>query len=215
MASASLWAAGAPGSKSSPAPAKSSATPGGAGAAGGGAAAAEKPQMLPFAVYTDQGAKDNHFAPSGWMGDYGDIKMNPGNTMNPHSGKTCASFIYSAKMTQGAGWAGVFWQHPANNWGDKKGGYNLTGAKKLTFWARGAKGGEKIAEFKMGGISGEYPDSDSAQIGPVELTAQWKQYTIDLADKDLSYINGAFAWSASKDDNPDGFTIFLDDIKFE
>lgn len=187
-----------------------------AGGATGGAAPQAKKATLPFVIYVDQGAKDNHYTPSGWMGDYGDIKMNPGNTQSPHSGKTSIEFKYSAKMTNNAGWAGVFWQNPANNWGDKPGGgFNLTGAKKLTFWAKGAKGGEKISEFKVGGITGEFPDSDQASLGPVQLTNQWKQYTIDLAGKDLSTIIGAFAWSASKDDNPEGFTIYFDDIIFE
>ena len=49
----------------------------------------------------------------------------------------------------------------------------------------------------------------------MELTNQWKQYTIDLKGKDLSNIIGGFAWAGSKDDNPDGFTIYLDDIRFE
>jgi len=110
---------------------------------------------------------------------------------------------------------GIFWQQPANNWGDKKGGYNLTGAKKLTFWARGANGGEKIAEFKVGGITGEYPDSDSQSMGPVELTKEWKQYTLDLEGKDLSYIIGGFCFAASKDDNPNGFIMYIDDVIFE
>jgi hypothetical protein len=46
-------------------------------------------------------------------------------------------------------WGGVVWQHPANDWGDANGGFNLTGAKKLTFWARGEKGGEKVS-FEFG-----------------------------------------------------------------
>ena len=178
-------------------------------------AAVKKAGFQPFYVFRDQGARDNHFAPSGWMGDYGDLKVNPGLTENPHSGKTAVKITYSAKMTQNAGWTGIYWQQPANNWGDKKGGYNLSGATKLTFWARGEKGGEKISEFKVGGITGEYPDSDSASLGPVELTSDWKQYTIDLADKDLTNIIGGFCWSASKDDNPNGFVIFIDDIVFE
>jgi hypothetical protein len=163
----------------------------------------------------DQGAKENHYIPSGWMGDYGDLKVNPGCVQGPHSGKSCTQITYSAKMANGAGWAGMFWQHPANNWGDKQGGFNLTGAKRVTFWARGAKGGEKIAEFRVGGITGEYPDTDSASSGPMELTNQWKQYSIDLNGKDLSTLIGGFAWAASKDDNPDGFTIYLDDIAYE
>jgi len=174
-----------------------------------------KSGFQPFAVYTDQGAKGNHFAPSGWMGDYGDLKINPGAVEKPHNGKTSMKVTYSAKMTQGAGWAGIFWQQPANNWGDRKGGYNLTGASKITFWARGEKGGEKISEFKIGGISGEYPDSDSQSMGPVVLGNEWQKYTIDLKDKDLSNIIGGFCFSASKDDNPDGFVIYFDDIVYE
>lgn len=168
-----------------------------------------------FAVYVDQGARANHFIPSGWMGDYGDLKINPGAAENPHSGKTTFKITYSAKMTQGAGWAGMYWQQPANNWGDKKGGYNLTGATKLTFWARGEKGGEKIAEFKIGGITGEYPDSDSQAMGPVVLSNEWQKYTMDLKDKDLSNIIGGFCFSVSKDDNPNGFVVYLDDIVYE
>ena len=169
----------------------------------------------PFAVFVENASKENHFAPSGWMGDYGDIKLNQANTEKPRSGNTCIKITYSAKMTQGAGWSGIYWQQPANNWGEKKGGYDLTGAAKLTFWARGAAGGEKIAEFKMGGITGEFPDSDSSSIGPVELTKEWQKFTIDLKGKDLTHIIGGFCWAASKDDNPNGFVMFLDDIIYE
>ena len=169
----------------------------------------------PFAVFVENASKNNHFAPSGWMGDYGDLKLSQASTEKPRSGETCIKITYSAKMSQGAGWAGIYWQQPANNWGSKKGGYNLTGATKLTFWVRGEQGGEKIAEFKMGGITGEFPDSDSASIGPVVLTKEWQKYTIDLKGKDLSHIIGGFCWAASKDDNPNGFVMFLDDIIYE
>jgi hypothetical protein len=170
---------------------------------------------FPFAVYVDNNSKMNHFAPSGWMGDYGDIKINLVETSDTRSGASCIKVVYSAKMTQGAGWMGIYWQQPANNWGERKDGYNLTGAKRLSFWARGDKGGEKIAEFKMGGITGSFPDSDSASIGPITLTKKWVHYTIDLKDKDLSNVIGGFCFSASKDDNPDGFIIYLDDIIYE
>jgi hypothetical protein len=168
-----------------------------------------------FYIYADKGSKDNHFIPSGWMGDYGDIKIDDANKEKPHSPPTAFKVTYNAKAAQGANWAGIFWQTPANNWGDKPGGFDLTRFKKLTFWARGATGGETIAEFKVGGITGENGDSDSASIGPVTLTPQWKQYTIPLADKNMSHIIGGFAWSASKDNNPNGFTMYLDDIRFE
>ncbi|MBI3991122.1 MAG: hypothetical protein HY350_03125 [Candidatus Omnitrophica bacterium] len=168
-----------------------------------------------FVVYTDKNARDNHYIPSGWMGDYGDVKINDQSMDNPHSGTTSLQFIYSAKKSQGQGWAGVYWQNPANNWGSKKGGFDLTGMTKLTFWARGAKGAEVIQKFIVGGIKGVYPDSASVELGPIELTDTWKQYAINLAGKDLSYINGAFGWVTNGDLNPDGATFYIDDIKFE
>ncbi len=168
-----------------------------------------------FYVYSDKGASDNHFAPSGWMGDYGDVKLDDSSTEDPADGKTCIKLTYTGQGTQGANWAGMFWQNPPNNWGSKPGGYDLSKFSKLTFWARGAKGDEKISEFKMGGITGEQGDSDSASIGPINLTKDWKKYTIDLSGKNLSHIIGGFAWSASRDNNPNGFTIYLDEIRYE
>lgn len=168
-----------------------------------------------FYVYQDKGASLNHFAPSGWMGDYGDLKLNDASTDNPADGRTSVKIDYTAKATQGANWSGIFWQNPPNNWGTRKGGYDLTGFKRLTFWARGEAGGEKIAEFKIGGITGEFGDSDSVTTGPIELTKEWKKYTLDLADKDLHSISGGFCWAASKDDNPNGFTIYLDEVRYE
>ena len=176
--------------------------------------AAEKPQPKEFGIYKDKNARENHYIPSGWMGDYGDIKLNDQSADNPHSGTTCMQFVYSGKKSQGQGWAGVYWQNPANNWGSKKGGFDLTGMTKLTFWARGAKGGEVIQKFKLGGIKGTYPDSADVEFGPVELTDTWKEYTINLAGKDLSYISGGFCWVTTTDLNPEGATFYLDDIKF-
>jgi len=169
----------------------------------------------PFAVYTDKASPTNHFIVSGWMGDFNDVSFSDVSTDNPHSGASCIKVIYSNKASGGARWAGIYWQNPANNWGNRKGGFDLTGATKLTFWAHGENGGERIEEFKMGGITGEYPDSDAAGIGPVILTKEWKQYTIDLRGKDLSYISGGFCWATNLDVNPDGATFYIDDIMYE
>ena len=168
-----------------------------------------------FPVYTDAKSPDNHYIPSGWMGDFGDLKFNDKYMEKPHSGSTSVQIIYSNKATQGARWSGIYWQNPPNNWGTRPGGYDLTGAKKVTFWARGEKGGERIEEFKIGGITGEYADSDVAGIGPVVLTADWQQFTIDLEGKDLSSFSGGFCWATNLDVNPDGATFYLDDIRYE
>ncbi|MFA5145646.1 MAG: hypothetical protein WC723_06580 [Candidatus Omnitrophota bacterium] len=168
-----------------------------------------------FEVYVDGRSPDNHYIPSGWMGDYGDIKLNDRFTQDPHSGSSCMEFVYSAKKSGGQGWAGVYWQNPANNWGSKKAGFNLAGMTKLTFWARGAKGGEKIQKFIVGGIKGVYSDSTMVETGPIELTDKWKEYTINLTGKDLTYISGGFAWIITANLNPQGATFYIDDIKFQ
>lgn len=169
----------------------------------------------PFNVYTDNATRGNHYIPSGYMGDHSDISIVSGHQEDPHSGKTCIKVTYRPNVSQGARWAGVQWQYPANNWGEKKGGFDLTGATKLTFWARGENGGERIEEFKIGGISGTYPDSDIASVGPIVLTKEWQEYEIDLSGKDMSYISGGFAWATNLDVNPDGATFYLDDIIYE
>ena len=168
-----------------------------------------------FNVYTERSARDNHYIPSGWMGDWGDIKLDTGWKDNPHSGVNCIKITYTADQKQGAGWAGMYWQNPPNNWGAEPGGFDLTGATRLVLWARGAKGGEKITEFKVGGITGDFADSGSASIGSVILPPEWNQYSIDLGKMNLSHISGGFCWAASAQDNPDGFTIYLDYIYYE
>lgn len=164
-----------------------------------------------FYVYSDRDSALNHFIPSGWMGDYGDLSFDD-TAANPHSGKSCIKITYTANKSQGQGWAGIYWQEPANNWGDiPNAGYNLTGARKVTFWARGENGGEFVDVFKAGGITGPYGDSDSASLGSVVLTNDWKKYTIDLTGKNLSHIIGGFSFAFA----PPAKTFYLDDIRYE
>ena len=170
---------------------------------------------LPFSVYSDAGAADNHFMPTGWMGDFGAIELDDKFPTNPRSGATCIKIAYSGQKTQGSGWAGIYWQHPANNWGNKPEGYDVTGATKLTFWARGEAGSEHINKFKAGGITGEHPDSGTAELTNVVLTTEWRQYTIDLAGKNLSKIAGGFCWATDTAHNPTGMIFYVDDIRYE
>jgi uncharacterized protein YceK len=173
---------------------------------------------FPFYVYADSSSLDNHFVPSGWMPATAakDVQLNTNWKNLPFSGNTCIRVAY--ENNSGTRWAGVYWQQPANNWGTiPEAGYDLQGAQKLTFWARGDQGGEVIYEFKMGGLSsGQDPDSDSASIGPIELSKEWEQYEIDLRGRDLSYVIGGFAWATNIDVNdPDGIVFYIDEIKYE
>jgi len=171
----------------------------------------------PFIVYQDKGTL-NRFVSSGYMPTGECIKMDDAWKDNCQEGKSCIKVVYDIGCSlKSRRWAGVYWLHPADNWGDRKGGYNLTGARKLIFWARGQNGGEKIAEFRIGGVGNgrEYPDSDTASIGPVILSAQWKEYEIDLRDKDLTAISGGFAWIGNVDDNQSSCVFYLDNIRYE
>lgn len=178
------------------------------------------PLPTPIGISSPRNTFDisDYYYPSGWMGDINDIWYNPASTnVIPHTGQSCIQITYSPKDNDIAGWSGIYWQYPENNWGDTPGGYNLSEFSRLSFWARGRKGGEQ-AEFKVGGIKeGDYPDSlqPAASTQPLILTTEWKQYAIDLKGKDLSRITGGFVWVSSRNENPDGCTIYLDSIQFE
>lgn len=171
--------------------------------------------LRPFVVYLDKNYPRNHYIPSGWTGDYEDLGFDDNFTVNSHSGNSCIKVTYSAKASHGGGWAGIYWQNPLNNWGQIKGGFNLNGATKLTFWARGDKGGERIEEVGMGWPMGDYPDSDTAKIESIVLTKDWKKYTIDINDKKLNYISCGFYLFVRKEFNPKGCTFYLDDMIYE
>ncbi len=173
-------------------------------------------EFKPFTLYKDRGASVNHFIPSGFMPNGKCLKLEDNWKDSCYEGISCIRFVYDTACSQAdQKWVGIYWLNPANNWGKQKGGFNLQGAQKLTFWAKGEKGGERIEEFKMGGINGDYPDTDSAVIGPVILTTDWKEYTIDLRGKDLTYISGGFSWSTNVDVNPHGCTFYLDNIQYQ
>ncbi|MBN1522634.1 MAG: hypothetical protein JW928_08895 [Candidatus Aureabacteria bacterium] len=170
---------------------------------------------FPFYVYCDATSPLNHGAPSGWMGDFRDVIINLNCKESPKDGDSCIEITYTAEGSKYAYWAGMFWQNPANNAGYIDGGIDLTGARKLTFWARGKEGGEVIDAFKLGGTLGAYPDTDSIGIYDVMLSSEWTQYEIDLTGCDLTYISGVFCWVANRYANPEGFKIYIDEIRIE
>ena len=173
-------------------------------------APAVKGVKLPFTVYEEKGSPNNHYIPSGWMGNTKGTKMDDGCTSSPHGGKTCLRVEYS----EAADWSGIVWQDPANDWGDQAGGFNLTGAKKLSFWARGEKGGE-VVSFKLGilGSDKKYSDSATGEASGLKLTKEWTEYTIDLSGKDLTRIKTGFVWSLAGQGAP--VVFYLDDIRYE
>src|SRR5579864_229500 len=177
-------------------------------------------------IYRDADTSDNHFKPTGYMGDIGDIEIDENFTRNSHSGKTSIKVKYTA---QGVGphqcaykpsckWAGVYWQEPPDNWGEdaahKNSGFDLSGYSRLAFWARADQ--KSQIRFQVGGIDKPYGDSLKFPKSIVAtLTTEWREFVIDLSGANLRHIIGGFAWTATAESNPNGVTFYLDDIRFE
>ena len=194
----------------------------------------ERVKSFPFYVYKDADSGENNFFPTGDMGDFNNSGINTFCKESPYAGSSCIKIVYNKKPGQTYHWAGLYWQYSPNNWGNIPKAYDLTGATKLTFWARGKSGGEVINRFQVGGITGKYRDSGVASIGPIILSKEWKKYTINLKDmgnsiiinnenKDcwpfmepLSRIIGGFCWATSLvANNDEGIIFYLDEIRFE
>ena len=165
---------------------------------------------LPLVLYDESDRANEPYNPSGFMGNHKSLRLESDCTDKPYAGKTCLKITYADKE----GWAGVVWQSPANNWGDRPGGWNLTGARKLTFWARGGTGGEVVAfEFGLLGKEKKYPDSANGKLEGVKLSTEWRQYTIELGERDLSRIQTGFACVIAGQGRP--VVVYLDDVRYE
>ena len=163
---------------------------------------------LPFVILSPN-QKDPSYFPSGWIGNGSAVGYAADCTIHPRSGTTCMKLEYRDPGQFG----GIVWQNPANDWGDKHGGFNLTGAQKLTVWSRGEKGGEKV-EFSYGGIMTNKPYCDSSEMKlKVKLTKEWEPYTIDLTGKDLTRIKSGFGWRVEGAGKP--VTFYIDDVRYE
>ena len=163
---------------------------------------------LPLYVYSD-----NHPQPwfySGWMGNYKELQVDADYTSDPYVGETCMKICYNGLYD----WGGIAWQHPANDWGEREGGYNLSGSKKLTFWAKGEFGGEDV-DFGIGilGKDKKYHDTANANLKNITLKSSWNQYSIKLKGKNLSRIKTPFYFTITGDTSK--ITVYLDDIRFE
>lgn len=163
---------------------------------------------MPLAVYAD--GEPAPWVPSGWMGVHEALEMDAECKENPHSGPTCLRFTYQAE----GNWVGVAWQHPVGDWGDKPGGFDLTGAKALVFWARSSEDDVRL-DVGVGILGPDKPFHDSARVERkgIKLSREWKKHTIKLEGEDLGRIKTPFYWSIGGKRRP--VTIYLDDIRFE
>jgi len=177
---------------------------------------AKPSEFQKFYVYKDKPSPLNHYVASGYMPDGKCVDINDAWVDNCQDSRSCIQVKFDRNCSSNdTGWAGAYWLDPPNNWGDTKGGYDLTGAHKLVFGARGENGGE-VVKFKIGGVGvgHRYFDSDTAATDTVTLTKDWQEYSIDLTGKDLSRIIGGFAWVITASENRSNVTFYVRDIYY-
>ena len=186
-------------------------------------------------IYKDFSVAENHFTQRAKIDDGNSeyvYDMNENWQEDPYSG---SSAIEVKVKTKGNSWGGWLFLNgflpegetvPQLSFGEIPGaGEDLTGATALVFEARGANGGEVVEFFTAGlGYHGEtnarmadYPDSShKITLDFISLTPDWQTYTIDLVDKDLSFIGCGFGFVLSGPHSGNTESVFyLDDIRFE
>ena len=169
---------------------------------------------LPFTILDELGKQATaegvpFYVPSGFMGSTDALAVVEDCKDDPKFGSHCTKVTYSKT----GDWGGVVWQDSENNWGEQPGGFDLTGAKKLTFWAKGNKGGE-VVKFGFGVIGQDQPYFDTAKKEiPITLTKEWKEYEISTEEEDLRRIKTGFFFSLAGQGSP--LEFYLDRVTYK
>ncbi len=162
---------------------------------------------FPFYVY-DEGVK-YPYQPTGYMGDFQNLKVEGDNKEHVHSGESALKISYS----NSGGWYGLAFMDPPDDWGDKAGGYCLIGATKFTFWAK-ASTDNLSGTFGFGMIGPEKPFYDTGKKSEkFQLTKEWKKYEIDLKGVDLRCIKTGFIMYLGG--IGENYSFWLDDVRYE
>jgi exo-beta-1,3-glucanase (GH17 family) len=168
------------------------------------------------AVYSDWLSDESKFIPAMRMGDTDKIDLFACDRSAPHGGEMAIRAQFWPDGTKG--WAGAAWQAPAAQPGEPA-GRDLGRFDRLSFWVKGDRGGE-VVEFQVGGAGApEERQRDTLRparsSGPLVLSRDWQPVSIALGGADRRRVATAFAWFASRCQNPQPITFFLDDIRLE
>jgi hypothetical protein len=164
-------------------------------------------KQLPFYVYKD--GIENPYSPSAHMGNYKVMTVDIHNQEDVQSGTSAIKISYNQEYD----WYGVGFVDPANDWGDILGGYDISGAKKFSFWAKASK--EKVVAtigFGLIDKNKAFPDTAKKSI-EIMLTTRWKKYSLKTKNLDLSCIRSGLTLFSSANNFPQD--IYIDNIVFE
>ena len=172
-----------------------------------------EPIPLPMVV-------SDYFSPDGFWGDGEkrgavDLQRECADRVEGAQGD-CYHIIYTPGAKR---FAGINWQYPHNNWGFASGRKVEAGATRITLWARGRKGGERVG-FGAGqpDAANGFGDSFSLSQVSVELTREWKQYELPFLGETyagMADVIGAFVLSLPAGDTDEPVAIYLDDVKWQ
>ena len=160
-------------------------------------------ETLPFVL-------DTGFVATGYMGD-GENGAVVGATSCPmRAGEArglCHQFTYTRPTPAGSGWAGVYWQSPANNWGTMPGYVIPQGAKSIAFYAWSDQ--PSLPATFQAGIAAA--DGFEVQSAGITLTNTPQRFVLSLGGATYTDVVGGFAWTSNQ---PSGsaHVIFVDDI---
>jgi len=161
---------------------------------------------LPFAV-------DNHFAPSGYMGDgiTGGLVDSP--DCDQRAGEAWGSCHRVAWTPGSKGWAGIYWQYPENNWGEEAGMPIQEGATRVRLWAWSEVDGVNLEVF-VGGMGGTFADTFNANAN-ASLSSTPTEISIDLSSATYTSVIGGFGFSLGGASSEDTVVVYIDDIAWE
>ena len=152
-----------------------------------------------YDVYTDHGAAGNHFYEREQMGEVPSMEETFAGCTD--AGATCIRATFDSKIDRGVpNWGGWFFRGASP--------VDLTGAKRLSFRARGETGRERIEFLAL--------DGAAKVVKPVKLEREWQTHTIELGERDRSHVKGGFGWVAAATANGMRDVVFyLDDVRYE
>jgi hypothetical protein len=173
-----------------------------------------EPIPVPFVV-------SDYFSPDGFFGD-GEMRgflelTKECPDRQPGSRGDCYTITYKPGIKM---YAGIFWQHPHNNWGTWRGYSVSPGATRIVFKARSAAGGEtvKFGAGQMGKVTEQFPHQDRFKIErPFGLTPTWTEHQVMLDEPSYSGdsgLIGGFMFSMVAPENAATTVFYLDDIRW-
>lgn len=169
---------------------------------------------------------DALFPPNAWMG----CAAVPGGPVRrevcrdgAYSAPSCEKWRYQPTNRRGeVPWFSIAYTYPPDmngNFGSRK-GMDLRGRgfTRLTFMAKGARGGERLIVRSGGGTShnARFPASHDTTIGVITLEKRWRRYEIPLGrNVSLKNVVSVISFTGTRAMTPaDGMTWYIDDIMF-